>query len=490
MKKIISFFFILVLSCGVFAQTKIDSIGLNKLKGGLKAMSVDADLVHANWGFCLMDPTTGKVLAEYGSEKSLTPASSQKVITTIAAMNILGADYTYKTYVEYTGTIGKDSVLTGDLYIRGTGDPTLGSMRIDSLVTYDSLLEVWALKIKEKGITTINGKIIADASYFEDYTTVGSWNWDDIGQYYGAGASGLNFAENKYTVYFSSNASRAKIDSIRPEIDGMTVWNDVRVGGTGDEAYIYGAPDNYYRYVTGTIPANRKAYEVDGSMPDPPLFLALALKSALDTIGIHVTGQATTQYAVVRAGLADKSERKALFTHSSVPLKQMIFETNQHSINLYAETFLKTIGKKQKNDGSRDAGVNAENAFYSTAGLKLDAMHIEDGSGLSRLNYFSPKDMCSILRFEMQQNSFTDFLPTLPVAGQSGTLKTMGDNTAAEGRIFAKSGSMYKVRSYSGYVQTKSGQKLVFCVMVNNYTCGSAEIRAKLEKLMVLMAGV
>lgn len=483
------FVFLICFYLPVSAQVKVDSSGLNALRSGLKTMAKQDGLKHATWGFCLMDPTNGTVLAGYEQEKSLTPASSQKVFTTLAALQILKPEYRFETYIEYDGTLGKDSVLNGNIYIRGTGDPSLGSMRIDS-VAYDSLMIKWALIIKQKGIKRVNGNIIADASHWEDYTTVGSWNWDDIGQYYGAGASALNFAENTYTVYYSSTASKARVDSIRPEIDGLTLWNDVRVGGSGDNAFIYGAPDNYYRYITGTIPANKKGYAVDGSMPDPPLFAALELKKALSAIGVTVDRQVTTVYALRRAEIPVNPTRRILYTHSSPPLSAIVTATNLKSNNLYAESLLKAIAKYQTGEGSRENGAEAITKFYTDAGIDMSGVHIEDGSGLSRLNYFTPKAMCEVLNYACYSTSFQSFFASLPIAGKTGTLKTFADNTSAEGDIIAKSGSMYKVRSYSGYVKTKSGELLSFCIIINNYSYGSTEVKSQLEKLAVLMAGL
>lgn len=413
-----------------------------------------------------------------------------KVVTTISALNLLGANYKYKTFIQYDGTISSDSVLNGNLYIKGTGDPSLGSDRIDSTMRFDSLVEVWALKIKKAGINKITGNIIADADAFEDYAVPGSWNWDDIGQYYGAGPYGLNVYENKYTLYYSSTKTSAKVDSIFPAIEGLHVMNDVNVGGSSDEAFIYGAPDNYSRYVVGTIPANRKQYTVDGSMPDPPLFLATELRNALEEIGVDVSLQPTTAYAMRRANLKINTERINLFEYNSPPLSEIIFHTNQKSINLYAEALLKTIGKEQLKDGSAKAGSRAVEAYLLGLGFNLSGFNQEDGSGLSRLDFITPKQMCNLLRIESNSSDFGIFKESLPVAGRSGTLKTIADNTVAEGKVFAKSGSMYKVRSYSGYVTTKSGELLTFCVIVNNYTCSSVEIREKLEKLMVWMVGL
>lgn len=490
MKKLIFFTIYLLAGIPIFAQLKIDTLGLNRLNGGLKALSLDDDLIHSSWGFCLLDPKSGKVISEYGSEKSLVPASSMKVITTISALNLIGENYRYTTAIEYDGVISKDSILTGNLYVRGSGDPTLGYDRLDSTLRFDSLFSVWAITLKNKGIKEITGNIIADASAFEDYATPGSWNWDDIGQYYGAGPYGLNVFENSYTLYYSSTSSTSKVDSIYPDIEGLTIWNDVKVGGAGDEAYIYGAPDNYYRYVVGTIPANRKAYPVEGSMPDPPLFLALELKKALADAGIKVQKQATTVYAMKREKLPVNNVRKLLFQYTSPPLSEIVFHTNQKSNNLYAETLLKTAGKVILNDGSRASGVKVVENYWKGRGIDLVGFNMEDGSGLSRLNVITPKQMCVILNYELSQPGFSTFKNSLPIAGQTGTLKTIAANTSAAGKIIAKSGSMYKVRSYSGYVKTKNGDLLPFCVIINNYTCGSAEIKSKLEKLMVWMAGL
>jgi D-alanyl-D-alanine carboxypeptidase/D-alanyl-D-alanine-endopeptidase (penicillin-binding protein 4) len=167
---------------------------------------------------------------------------------------------------------------------------------------------------------------------------------------------------------------------------------------------------------------------------------------------------------------------------------EIIKQTNVESINLYAEALLKTIGKQQLNDGSTVSGSKAVRSFWTDKGFNLKGFNMEDGSGLSRLNYISAEQMCKFLQFAYKQNNFETFKNTLAIAGRTGTLETLADGTTAEGRIFAKSGSMSKVRSYSGYVQTKSGKLLCFSIIINNYTCGSAEIRQKLEKLMVLLA--
>ncbi|MBC8046487.1 MAG: D-alanyl-D-alanine carboxypeptidase/D-alanyl-D-alanine-endopeptidase, partial [Fimbriimonadaceae bacterium] len=211
---------------------------------------------------------------------------------------------------------------------------------------------------------------------------------------------------------------------------------------------------------------------------------------ALEKNGITIEQQVTTMYAIKRLGIKLNKKRNVLLKHTSAPLIEIINETNLESINLYAETLLKTIGKEQLNDGSTTSGSKVVRSYWGEKGMNLKGFNMEDGSGLSRLNVITTMQMCSFLKYAYAQNNFNIYKNSLPVSGESGTLKSITNGTTAEGKIFAKSGSMSKVRSYSGYVQTKSGKLLCFSVMMNNYTCGSAEIKQKLENIMIYMAGL
>jgi D-alanyl-D-alanine carboxypeptidase/D-alanyl-D-alanine-endopeptidase (penicillin-binding protein 4) len=441
----------------------------------------DPALRNASWSFTMIDTRSGNLVAHYDKDRSLPPASGIKAITTLAALQLLGPDYRWQTVLQYDGVLLGDSVITGNVYIQGGGDPTLGSSRIQGSLRFDSLVQYWSEQLYASGIRQINGEIVADASWFDNYPTPGSWNWDDIGQYYGAGTYGLNCYENMYTLYYSSGKTTARIDSIFPNIPQLQVSDEVRVYGTGDNAYIYGAPESYNRRVTGSIPANKKAYEVDGSMPNPPAFLANELTRALENKGIRILNKP--------AILIDAATRSNLFTHSSPILDSVLRHTNEKSINLYAETLLKTIGKEINGEGSYSSGVQAVVALFDSAGIDQTGLNLEDGSGLSRLNIITTYQMAALLRYASTQPHFAVYKSSLPVSGKTGTLKSMCKGTIAEGKVMAKSGSMQKIRSYSGYVQGKDGGLYAFSIIVNNYTCGSTEIRSKLEKMMVAMAG-
>jgi serine-type D-Ala-D-Ala carboxypeptidase/endopeptidase (penicillin-binding protein 4) len=455
------------------------------LDGVWKQWEYETELQSASWSFAMRDVESGELVYQSYPDKCLPPASGIKAITTLAALELLGPKYQWTTRVMYDGELLGDSVITGNLYVTGGGDPTLGSSRVGKNVSFEDLFAAWANTLYDKGIRSIKGMVVGDASYFTEMSTPGSWNWDDIGQYYGAGSYGLNIYENSIIVYYSSTTGSTRIDSVYPPIEGMDFRNLVTVNGNSDNAYIYGAPGQYMRYIAGTIPANRKAFKVDGSMPDPPQFAAEALLQALKERGIAVEGAATTN-----TGLRDSwknADRSLILEHKSPALDSVVLHTNMKSINLYAETLLKTLGKELKGVGSTEMGAEVVMEWLRQQDINMNGLNLEDGSGLSRFNTISAAQMTAILVLA-QQSPYADlFYSSLPTAGKSGTLKSIGGKTAAEGRVHAKSGSMQKIRSYSGYVEAKNGKQYAFSIIVNNYAASSSVIKKKLEALMVAM---
>ncbi len=455
------------------------------LDGVFKQWDYESALQSASWSFAMRDVATGEIVFESNANKCLPPASGIKAITTLAALELLGPEYQWTTGITYDGELLGDSVITGNIYISGGGDPTLGSKRVANGASYEVLFKNWADSIWDLGVRSIRGMVVGDANWFTEMSTPGSWNWDDIGQYYGAGSYGLNIYENSIIVYYSSTEGSTRIDSVYPNIEGMDFRNLVTVNGSSDNAYIYGAPGQYLRYITGTIPANRKAFKVDGSMPDPPQFAAETFLQILKEKGIAVEGSATTSTALRDTWKTDG--RTTLLVHTSPTLDSVVLHTNMKSINLYAETLLKTIGKEIMGVGSTEAGADAVMDWLGKQGVSMNGLNLEDGSGLSRLNTISAAQMSAILMLANQSEHAALFYATLPVAGKSGTLKSIGGKTIAEGRVHAKSGSMQKIRSYSGYVTSKGGQQYAFSIIVNNYAASSSEIKKKLEALMIAM---
>lgn len=473
------------------ARAQTASPSLTKLSQEVDKLKKDPDLVHASWGLSVINAKSGASLYEYNSQASLTPASTLKIVTTGAALAILGPDFRYETILEYDGVLDTvTGILKGNVYIHGGGDPSLGSdlfrEKSDTLIT-----DKWAMILQRKGIKQVDGAVIGDASVFEDDMVPSTWIWGDMGNYFGAGGSGLTYMDNKYTAYYRSGASigdTTYIMKVVPEVPGLVIRNMVKAGGSGDNAFIYGAPYTFTRYVTGTIPAGKTNYEVDGSIPDPPLFCAQMLEAAMKREGISISQSATTVRQLKLDGTYKKSKRVKLHTNYSPTLDKIVYYTNLKSNNLFAEHLLKTIAWKKSGFGTDTAGRTAVLNYWSSKGVDTKGLYMSDGCGLSRANAITPAQLANILHAVKSESYYNAFYASFPVAGRSGSLGSMCVGTCAENNLRAKSGYINRARSYAGYVKNKKNEEVIFALIINNYDCTPTEVKKKMEKIMVLIA--
>ena len=245
----------------------------------------------AIFAFYAVDLNNGEEVSFNNAHKVLKPGSTQKLISTATALELLGSDYTLKTRLMYSGSIDTVSkTLNGNLYIIGGGDPTLGSKYFDTtskkrfLVQMDSAVE-------NLGIDTIRGRVIANAQCYGLDIVPPSWSWQNMGNYFGAGPNGLSIYDNYYTVHFKTGDYQAPvtIKHIEPEIAGLSFDNGVLSDSiTWDNTNIFGAPYSNSRYLRGTLPINRYDFTVKGSTPDPTLLASVELEKALFVSGIVI----------------------------------------------------------------------------------------------------------------------------------------------------------------------------------------------------------
>lgn len=467
----------------------------HSLMSVIESLKSDTGLSHASWSTYVLNTRNDSVLAEYNSNISLTPASTLKILTTAAGISILGAGFRYETRLEYDGILDSiNGILHGNLFIKGSGDPTLQSTAFSKKSDSTFILQKWAVAIAAKGIKKIEGGVIGDASIFEYDAISPNWLWGDIGNYYGAGASGLNFRDNKLTVTYKSGRKKGDTTSIikiTPHIKGLQLINLVQTGNHSDSSCIYGAPYDNLRVAKGEIPANRKSFEIAGSIPDPALLCAQSLDSCLRQEGVMITEKSTTTRLLSKKSeLNNISKRIELYTHSSITLDSIINHTNIRSDNLYAEAILKTISSNKAKIGSADTGIEIVSDFWKSKGINLSkGFFMSDGCGLSRLNAITTKQLTEILYIISKDSIlFKKFYPSLPIAGKSGSIAKVGKKTFAENNLHAKSGYMTRVRSYAGYVTTIKGDLLCFSIIVNNYDCTSQQMKDKMEKIMIAIA--
>ena len=486
-----SFFLLLILNLFFlfsFSQTN-DNKGKSLLEKEINIFLSDSDLKNASVSFYAIDLKTGEVIAQINPDLLLSPASTMKIFTTAAALEIFGPDYHFTTQIEYSGKILKDSSLQGNIYLKGGGDPVFYSHLFNSNYSNPDFFSKAAVEIKGKGINKIKGSVIGDASYYEDNWVPPTWIMADVANYYGASPFALSFMDNEYKVHFqtgSNSGDSTTIVKIDPEIPEMKLENRVKsLDVNDDQSVIFGGPFENLRIITGCLPLQKNNYEVKGSIPDPPLLAAMILQKVLFQNGITVTDSAKSLNGMSLLK-NDTNIRFPLISIKSPSLKDIIYYTNIKSVNLYAEHLLRQIGLKEKGKATNQTGIDAINDFWKPYTKKIMMF---DGSGLSRFNAVSAKQLVSVLSYmKKQSKNFEYFYNSLPVASRSGSLSGMFTGSFAENNLRAKSGYMTGVRSYAGYVKIKSSKEIAFAVIINNYSSSPSRVKSQIEQLLIKLS--
>ncbi len=420
---------------------------------------------------CVLNAETGDVMFSNNEEMGLAPASTLKTVTSVTAFNLLGSDFKWETSLGYTGTI-TNGVLSGDLILRGSGDPALGSSRYEQTKS-DILLTRWLNAVKKAGITKIQGRIITDDSLFGTANIPLGWIWQDIGNYYGAGASSCTWQENQFGLTIrpgSKPGAPITIEKMNPGIEGLNVVNEVSTGsaGSGDNVYAFSSPYTDIVYVRGSYGIDlRKTVMV--SMPDPAFQLASDLRNKLAGGGVLTSGIATTVRKLNLEGDPAKPAATVIDQYYSPELSRIIYWLNQKSLNLYAENILKTMAVKQVRSADFADGADLIADYWmKRLGVDRRAIDILDGSGLSPENRITTLAMTRILQSAGKEKWFSSFYESLPLYNN----------------MKMKSGSIRKVLAYAGYQKSADGTPLVFTFITNHYNGSTSSIKQKMFRVL------
>ena len=413
----------------------------------------------ANISLLVQDLQSGEVIDAFRSTNVAPPASVMKLLPTATALETLGADYRFSTYIEYSGQI-TGGVLHGDLYVRGTGDPTLGSQKVGDR----NLLNTWVRAIREAGIREIRGSVIADLSYFDADAINPGWIWEDIGNYYAPGIYALSYMDNTMNVILRSGpvGSIAEVQYTVPEVPGVQFDNHIRCTTiTHDGAYVHGAAYNYTRYLTGSVPCNQGSFGVQGDLPNPGLLLVQHFSKKLEDSGITITAEPTY------ISEADGKHRTLLYTWQSPPLSEIIMETNIHSNNMYAESLFRTFGSRYSLPCTIHNSADFEKDYWLRRGVNTRSTRIVDGCGLAPQDAISAETLVQLLTYMYRSSNSDAFYASLPVSGQTGTLRSLLPGTPLDGKVHAKSGTIAATKNFAGYIELPDGRTWVFAVMVS-----------------------
>lgn len=433
-----------------------------KLDEATKNLMNSSGAISSNLSFYVSDEN-GNFIYEYQGNKGLSTASTQKIFTAGAALEILGKNYTYKTTSSYSGNISGGN-LNGNLFISSTGDPTLGSWRYEAYkpeIFKQKLIDA----IKKSGIKKISGDLVIDDSYFDHQTIPGGWPWNDLGNYYGAGVWGINWRENQFDININGN----EFKSFSYPLEGVNWLNDLKVGGSSDQSLIFTAPHSDVALINGTLPA--KTVTVSGSVPNPPLQLGAEVKQWLKDSGIDFSGKVVTnsQLEIEGKKALQAPKNNIILTYESPTLDKIIYWFLRKSINFYGETLIKTLGKEKKGDPSFKSGVAYLKEFWKSKGINPNMINFADGSGLSPQNYVAAKAEVQALLYARKQPWFESYYEGFPTHDNGMKMK---------------SGTMSDTKSYAGYHTSKDGKKYVFSIIINNYEgSGSTELQKILNVL-------
>jgi len=468
MKKIKLTFPLLMLSILLLAKNPVDDFINNPL------------MQNANISLLVKDLATNRTICQFRPNSSSTPASTMKLVTTATAMELLGPKFCFQTKLEIDGTLSSNGTLNGNLYIRGGGDPTLGSEHLGD----KDFMTKWVEEVKKVGIKKITGKIIADETLYDDLGVNPKWTWEDIGNYYAAGAYGISYMDNTYQLVLRSGleGSTPEILRIVPEIPAMTFENHLTSTNIAfDSAYFYGAPHSYLRSIHGEIPANRLEYIIKGDIPNPGLLLAEHFQQRLVESGIAI--QQLPSDIVTKS-----SDRRVILVQESPALSEIIKETNVRSNNGYAEQIFRYLALNKNPVGTTNGAVQVVRSFWKSKGLPVDQLFMYDGCGLSPVDAVSSQFLVDLLIYMQTISPNKEaFFNSLPVSGKSGTLTNFLQRTALQGKVHAKSGTISGVKSYAGYIEANN-KTYVFAILVNHANGTSKAVTRKMEEFLLQLA--
>jgi D-alanyl-D-alanine carboxypeptidase/D-alanyl-D-alanine-endopeptidase (penicillin-binding protein 4) len=463
------------------AQATPSSDSAEQLRADLIAATQLPGVQHASWGIVVQSLDRSDRLFELNAHRLFVPASVAKLVSAASAIDAVGWDYRFETTLRTNGSI-VDGVLTGDLVITGSGDPSIGGRGGDELT-------VWVDALRALGIRRVDGRVIGDDDALEEPRPALAWTWDDLGYPTGALFGALNFAENRTAVIVSPGAaagaptvlSAPGSAALRPLINRSVTG----VAGSPPLLWPEQRPGESMLTIAGSLPVRSRPATVGISAGNPTLWLARNFRAALERAGIAVSGEALDIDDISPA--IDSKSMRVLYAYRSHPLSELVRPLFKQSINLYGEAFMRlnaAPGTLPTNDAALD-GLKPRLAAW---GVAADEQQLVDGSGLSRRDAIAPEVLLTVLGRMYDATGASPWMTALPIAGVDGSLENRMKGTPASGNVRAKTGSMSNIRSLAGYVTTRSGEHLAFVVMVNNFEGTGAEALQAIDTIAVRLA--
>jgi len=460
------------------SKTKREPSDIARFRERVQAALESAGGEKVYWGVIVTDADTGQTIYSQDADRYFMPASNAKLFTSAMALATLGPDFRIRTTIESAEAPDSAGVLSGDLVLVGRGDANLSS-RVFPFADHaerngspEKALADMADQVVAAGVKEISGDIVADDSYFAPERYPSGWTIDDAVWGYGAAVSALAVNDNYISVILhpAVSAGGPLTYTAAPWPGIYALRNDTTTTAAGTEPMLRleRDPDSQTCHLTGTLPLDAPARELQLAVTQPAENAAAVLMQLLEARGVRVGGHSRARHGDREAQPQPASALHVLGQHISPPLVQDVRITNKLSMNLHAELMLRVAAREKAGAITMDDALAFATEFRQSIGIMPEDVQLTDGSGLSRGDLVTPQSVVRLLAWARRQPWGSDFESTLPVAGQDGTLETRMRGTAAAGRVHAKTGLVEHVNSLSGYATSQRGAHLIFAIFGNN----------------------
>jgi len=450
------------------------------------------------WGVLVMDAATGGVVYALHPDSYFSPASGAKLFTTALALAAIGPDFRVRTVIGTSGTLGNDGVLNGDLILIGGGDANLSNRKFpyEKKVERDGPAEKALAELADavvaNGVKQIAGDVIADDSLFAPERFPSGWTIDDMVWSYGAPVSAIAINDNSFTLEVRPGGKEGDLAALalEPALDFYMIQNTVRTGASGSEEKlaISREPGSRTIRLSGSIPRGAETRKLLLAMEEPAEYAAVLLARLLEARGVQIHGAVHARHAPGASSPDPPSTPPTVLAErTSRPLAEDVLLTNKMSLNLHAELLLRLAAYQKAGATTAEDALKFASDFYTKAGITDGDVVMSDASGLSRKDLVTPRAVVQILRYAATQPWGEVYRSSLPVAGEDGTLSDRMKNTAAVGRVFAKTGTVEHVHTLSGYATSVRGAHLVFSILENNDHLHAQGANAAIDAIALAM---
>jgi D-alanyl-D-alanine carboxypeptidase/D-alanyl-D-alanine-endopeptidase (penicillin-binding protein 4) len=434
----------------------------------------------AFWAVEVRDVKSGRVLYARNVEKHMKPASTLKLLTTAAALDVFGPDHRIRTSVETAGRQDSFGRILGDVYLVGRGDANLSGRFSEGRIT--AAFESLADALKAAGLTRIEGRLVGHEGLFKGDRRGDDWGWEDLVWWYGAEISALSFNDN--CADLKASAGERPGDPLVIERNPLSAYYQVistattsPAGSKNDDLTLVRELGSNVIRLSGTYPIGEKPWQGSVALEDPARYAATVFGEVLASRGIRVTGGVATSSEPLPAGA------RVLAFHEGPSMREVIQAVNKPSQNLHTEILLRLLGAHVKSEGSVAKGIETLAEFLKRQGIAEQGA-LRDASGLSRSDLITAHDIVSLLVAMDRHPHAQAFKESLPIAGVDGTLKNRMKGTPAAERVVAKTGSLRNVNALAGYATARHGERLAFAIVLNHHTLPAREATGAIDAIV------